>query len=215
MKNRIAAICLIVCLPFCASGCFFATRLVNVAGTKIVDPSFSPIKTWVSKKGDILIEADFFFEKYNDDKSSTPKYKRYVKSDQDMFEKMLGEKSKIGVEDGVEIHELIIPVDNPYSQGWELIPHNYKFKNVTKNLLPADFEQNYEECGKGSYFDYYADGKRIKIFIYRIYTPNTIRKTKWWHYPAQILVIPAVAVDVATLPIQAAMIFWYGNQHCI
>jgi len=213
MKNRIAIIFLSVCLSFCTSGCFFATRLVNEVGVKIVRPSFSPIKTWVSKTGDILIEANFLLEKYNADKSRTPYYKRYIKADQDMFKEMFMRASKIEEEDGVEIYELIILVDNPYSQGWDLIPNNYKFENVTEDFLPVDFEQNYEECGKGKYFDYYTDGRKVKIFMFRIHSPNINRKIKWWYYPAQILVIPSLAFDIVTFPIQAAIIFNYGNQH--
>lgn len=91
--------------------------------------------------------------------------------------------------------------------GWHMLPYLPDKNDTTPDHLPELLQNNsttYNSCA----FEYIIDSKYEDVYLSHFsFYENGIESdkrtnTKFWHYPAQILLIPALVFDVATAPIQ-------------
>lgn len=95
--------------------------------------------------------------------------------------------------------------------GWHILPYKIFKGEAYINSLPASEQHNFKTC-TSCVFRYDMNGKKENLFLehYSFYKnrvhSDSIQHTSFWHYPAQLLLIPSVVFDVVTSPIQLVII---------
>lgn len=118
----------------------------------------------------------------------------------------------------VWVGDLIYDTTNATS--WQLVPSSYGGRAATPRDLPQEFGGvvfKYNDVPYrgsafpfGATFPYKINGQDFQVRVRDTIGNRTYRK--WWGYPAQILILPAIAIDVVTLPYQIYVV-WDGLNH--
>ena len=106
-------------------------------------------------------------------------------------------ETNAGKTNQVLISQLICGTTN--SMSWMIIPHRYGGRDATLQDLPQEFDE-VATSYNGKIFPYAINGQDFQVHLPADNAGRTYRK--WWGYPAQILIFPAIAVDVVTWPYQ-------------
>jgi hypothetical protein len=104
---------------------------------------------------------------------------------------------------------LLVKVDivDKELEGWHMLPDLLDKNESILGYLPEPLRNSstsYNSCG----FNYPIDGKYEDVYLSHFsfhekgIGSDRRTNTKFWHYPSQILLIPAFIFDVATAPIQ-------------
>jgi hypothetical protein len=108
---------------------------------------------------------------------------------------------------------LLVNVDIVESDldGWHMLPSLLEKHDTYINYLPKSLQNNFTSCNPCA-FKYNIDNKYENIFLkhFSFYKngvhSDVIQRNNVWHYPSQLLLIPAFAFDLVTAPIQLIII---------
>lgn len=106
----------------------------------------------------------------------------------------------------VKIAGLIYASTNVMS--WKLITDSHDRRNATTNNLPVEFgdsvavylQQHPKYHAPVLQFQYELDNQTLPVQIPSALSKDSRTYRKWWGYPVQILVIPAVVTDIICSP---------------
>lgn len=99
-----------------------------------------------------------------------------------------------------------IPYGSTNEIDWVLTPKTFVGRQARSNDLPAEFWHPQMVYGRDDLVTYTFNGTALQLkFLLRESEQPYRKKRCWWGYPLQVLVIPAVAVDIVTYPIQFLM----------
>jgi hypothetical protein len=104
---------------------------------------------------------------------------------------------------------LLVPVNivDKELDGWHMLPYLLNKNDTFLSYLPKSFQNNstfYNSCA----FNYSIDNKYEDVYLSHFFFHKNGNQSdkrtniSIWHYPSQILLIPAFIFDVATAPIQ-------------
>ncbi len=200
-----ASIFLSIILSF--PGCAFNYMVKNIGKATV---QLNPQKVHIESNGTLLIEAMLSKCPYNT--NSKKIYKRFIVANQNVIEEAIktAEESQKRHEDiNHDYLNLYIPIESSDKRGAQLIPNHYKNINAEKSDLPKQFQEvkiiNTDLSDLPEPFNYKINNETkyicISSFEIREGSPYA-EEVKFWHYPAQILIVPAFAMDIIIFPIQ-------------
>ena len=173
----------------------------------------------------VILEAAVTKGKYSS-RSSDTSYKKFIVGSPDLVSKSVDTfyaelHAKVTKR---QITPVFITITANREKGWQLLP-NLIPKDVSSEIIVSRlFEQN-GKVDKTEPIRVYSvtkevpfniDGVKYSLtFIPRVlfrlqggayYTPSSgvgsQTEISWWHYPLQVLLIPAAVIDIVTFPIQ-------------
>ena len=121
------------------------------------------------------------------------------------FQKSQRNKSKLeGPTNLVKVTALTYGSTN--TMAWQIIPKTYGGHGATTNDLPQEFSGTvaYYQTTNGL-FPYEINGSNYIVQFPKNYENPNRTYRKWWGYPLQILVVPAIAIDIIAQPV-----YFYG-----
>ncbi len=122
-------------------------------------------------------------------------------------------KTDVPATNHVWVGNLIFDTTN--STSWQLVPSSYGGRDATPRDLPPEFGGvvcTYNDIAYrgsafpfGVTFPYKINGQDFQVRVRDSIGIRTYRK--WWGYPAQILILPAIAIDIVTVPFQIYVVY--------
>jgi hypothetical protein len=126
-------------------------------------------------------------------KSGPPRAKRYIVGDPATVAasvRDVWEYKRPANQQSLEVR--LAPPNQP---GWHVIPFDAEARDAIPAMLPAEYRQVLDEP--------VPPPSRYKVGVMMSSENDPItRHVAWWHWPVQVLLLPAFVFDVVTLPIQ-------------
>ena len=100
------------------------------------------------------------------------------------------------------------------TDSWVVIPPFFGWRDASTNDLPGQFREYAEIYAPDATVPFEDQGRRYEVRIRLRHNMVQGRTTRrWWGYPAQVLLIPAAAIDVVTFPFQVFVVMREANSH--
>lgn len=202
MKMKIIFRCLIVVISFflvpmiVLGGCVF-TGLVSSPG--VTNVKLDTRERGVLSDGSIILKTDLVRTGEGWYLFPSPRslhYTRFIVASPDVVKEFLENSATIKKtrQDSYSSYSLRTRVVSPGQYGWQMLPFHVKPRNADARTLPVhDINKALYEYGDLPY----TTPSGIKYISFDgLNLPYKMQKDiSWWHYPLQIFLIPAVALD--------------------
>jgi hypothetical protein len=206
-----------ICLLFTCSGCLLTERVTNIGVRK---EWLAVNHVLVSTNGSIALDCTATYAcvyptlvEFGENNLKSKKYlvgspevvlwtvTNAIASNQQTAVKHKSRRNEPALPDTPT--NLVIVTDLVYAttntMNWVIIPSSYGGRDTTPKDLPKEFSGfvfNYEN-GK---IPFELNGQSFQVQLPNYYSNTRRTSRKWWGYPMQILVFPAVAIDIVAWP---------------
>lgn len=215
-RKKVPECLLRVCLTFLwaalAAGCAFTgfTKDIGVRRN-----SLTLDRVQVLPGSGVLIEARLVQTRSCFNPISAPagqEYRRYVLADSQAVAAALATADVVTLAGGNVRHVVSPRVSADGQDGWQMIPAHTRPVAAVEVDLPVPAGQMPWYPRGNDIPVPSADGEK-RLFIHELRFPRELgEEVRWWHYPAQILLVPAAALDVVTFPFQFYWVLWQVDR---
>lgn len=206
ITNSVASLFLLLS----CSGCFMLTH--SVANIGVRNEILVPQRILVSSNGAIALECSAEYVHPSEPPRHIYKTKKYLVGSPEVacwtvsnsiasvkaisFSKSLTNAAV----NRVSISKFVYASTNKFN--WILITARRGGRDATPSDLPAEFRTPSITCPASSAVPYDSAGLNLQLhFPEAIY--NKRRDSRcWWGYPGQVLIIPAIAIDIVGVPVE-------------
>lgn len=200
-----------------ASGCTGLTRYVYNIG--VIQRTIKAQGAYVAQDGSVALEGDLI--------QKGGKAKRYLFKDGESMKQYYrgsGESNRassdyvavdpetnrihlVSTKDVIDVYPTIDDKSN--GEIWRMIPSDFRKQSATRDDLPAKFfagATHYDFDNSIEGFPYKIEGKIIHLRIHDVEGKLGSERSAWY-YPAKILLIPAVPLDLALTIVYIPLLF--------
>jgi hypothetical protein len=172
----------------------------------------NPRVAYVAPDASIALEADLV--------DGEKRVTRFLYKDSASMEAYLHQTKQTGHDGrGHDLYDVSVVVkdsDFMNSDRWQVIPDNRRMKNAQRDDLPMQFSSNTLHFRlvdsnplKTKTVPVLLDNKQVALRFPGITDLTGKSRRAWWSYPAQILLIPAAALDVVACVFALPILIYY------